>query len=496
MNVELRDLHKSFGPVRANDGVSLAIEAGTICGILGENGAGKSTLMKLLAGSLRPDRGGIRLDGAPVRFRRPADALRLGVGMLYQDPLDFPPMTVAENFVAAPGTRFVPSAKRTAARLRALAARFGFEIDPDAYVEGLTVGQRQQAEVLRLVGLGVKVLILDEPTTGISAQQKERLFAAMRRLAAEGRTILLVSHKLEDVEALCGRAVVLRQGRVAGEMAAPFDRDRLVAMMFGKSIEVPRRASFARAGEPAFSVRGVAVESPRLIVGPVDLDVRPGEVIGLAGVEGSGQGLFLRACAGLVRAVSGSVAVGGRTLSRASYAAFLRHGVRFIPASRLEEGLVPGLDVAEHCLLVAGKAGWVLDEEAGARLAADRIAAYSIRGTAASPVESLSGGNQQKTLIALIPDAAAVILAEHPARGLDVESAVAVWSHLRTRCRAGASVVFTSGDLEEILRYSDRVVAFCGGRASAPLDAEGLTVDRLGRLIGGVGFGEGGSHAA
>ncbi|MEJ5223588.1 MAG: ATP-binding cassette domain-containing protein, partial [Anaerolineales bacterium] len=217
MQVELRNINKRFGSVHANKDISLSIPAGTIQGILGENGAGKSTLMKVLSGFIQADSGEIVLDGAPVRIASPADAIRHGIGMLHQDPLDFPPMTALDNFLLGHSGGFIPD--RAAARrdFIRLSAEFDFSLKPDAYVDTITVGERQQLEIMRLLWLGARTLILDEPTTGISLPQKEKLFATLKKLAAQGMTIIFVSHKLEDVEFLCDRVAVLRQGELVGE---------------------------------------------------------------------------------------------------------------------------------------------------------------------------------------------------------------------------------------------------------------------------------------
>src|SRR5579883_3009176 len=226
MRVELREISKSFGPVRANDGISLVVEGGTIHGILGENGAGKSTLMKILSGFLAPDRGQILVDGVPVRVASPADAVRLGIGMLHQDPLDFPTLTLLDNFLLGAPGRVAPDRRRARDQLMALAAEFGFTLNPDVLCGTLTVGERQQLEIL----------ILDEPTTAISPSQRARLFAALRAMARQGRVILFVSHKLEEVQELCDRVTVLRQGRVAGEVSMPCETRHLVHLMFGQPL--------------------------------------------------------------------------------------------------------------------------------------------------------------------------------------------------------------------------------------------------------------------
>ncbi|WP_437878618.1 ABC transporter ATP-binding protein [Sorangium sp. So ce513] len=501
MRIEIERVTKRFGPVRANDDVSLTIQAGAVHGLLGENGAGKSTLLRILGGLLRPDAGSLRFDGRPVALASPADALAAGVGVLHQEPLDFPPLTVLESFlVARPGPAraaggvgpglarraaelFLP---RRAAReeLLALAARFGFAVDPDEQVARLTLGERQQIELLRLLSLGVRALLLDEPTTGISAAQQEALFSALRRLKQDGKAIVLVSHKLSDVEALCDRVTVLRQGKVAGEAEMPAGADRLVALMFGEALAPPERLPTAGDGA-ALSLEDVGLGDHRLDLRVPRLAVRRGEVLGLAGLEGSGQRLLLRACAGLLRPRRGRVAIGGADLTGRPYPAFLRAGVGYLPADRRREGLIAGLSIEEHVALRAPRPGFVLRPREIRRAAERAIEAFRIRGRPETPVELLSGGNQQRTQLALLPPDLALLLLEHPTRGLDIASARWVWEQLLGRCRAGTALLFASSELDELMRYSDRILVFSGGRVSRPVSAAELTLDRLGRMIGG-----------
>lgn len=489
MKVELRSIHKRFGNVHANDNITLDIPAGTIQGILGENGAGKSTLMKVLSGFIQADSGEILLDGKPAIIRSPADAIKHSVGMLHQDPLDFPPMRIIDNFILGHPGGIFPKRVAVEREFNQLAEQYGFGIDPDAYVDSLTVGERQQLEIMRLLWLGARVLILDEPTTGISASQKEKLFSTLRKLAAEGRTIIFVSHKLEDVEVLCHRAVVLRQGKLVGELNAPFSTRALVEMMFGKPITLGARQSVKPGGE-VLVLQGISIEGVRLSIKDVSLDVHAGEVIGLAGMEGSGQGQFLRTCAGLIRPVEGQILVNGEGMTGKQYHAFKRHGVEFLPASRLEEGLVAGLTLTEHFVLAEKPRGTFINRDYGQRLADERIRSFNIKGTPASTVESLSGGNQQRALLSLLNDPLSLVLIEHPTRGLDIESVIYIWSKLKERCKQGAAIIFISSDLEEILQYSDRVLVFFSGKVSPPLDAAQTTVGQLGQLIGGKGWPE------
>jgi simple sugar transport system ATP-binding protein len=376
MNVELIGIHKNFGPVHANDDITLKIPSGTIQAILGENGAGKSTLMKVLSGFIQADSGQILLDGQPVKIHSPADAIRHGVGMLHQDPLDFPPMKVIDNLLVGTNTlpgkagssSLYPNYSAVSQDFCELQKQFGFSIDPNAYVDSLTVGERQQLEILRLLWLGARVLILDEPTTGISALQKEKLFQTLRLLAEQGKTMIFVSHKLEDVEQLCTRVAVLRRGKLVGEAEPLYLTGDLVTLMFGKQVSLGQRWS-STPGNPALELRDVSLEDYRMKISHVNLTACEGEVIGLAGMEGSGQGPFLRACAGLIRTVGGKIIVRGKDLTGKNYHTFMRQGVAFMPASRIEEGLIPGMTLTEHFILSKEQKGTFVNWEAAQMVA-------------------------------------------------------------------------------------------------------------------------------
>lgn len=489
MEVELREIHKRFGKVHANDGINLKIPSGTIQGVLGENGAGKSTLMKILSGFFFADSGQILLDGKPTVIHSPADAIKQGIGMLHQDPLDFPPMKLLDNFILGREGGIFPDRKAAEKDFRQLAEKFDFSLDPQTFVDTLTVGERQQLEILRLLWLGARVLILDEPTTGISLPQKEKLFATLKVLATQGMTIIFVSHKLEDVEVLCSSAAVLRQGKLIGTVPVPFDTKNMIEMMFGKFVSFGGRTSIAP-GKSILQIKNLSLEDARLQIKNVHLDIRAGEVIGLAGMEGSGQALFLEACAGLKRPVNGTVSICGNDLTGNTHHSFKDHEVAYLPAARLEQGLVPGLSITDHFVLSEKTKGIFIDKEKALNLANERIKFYNIKGTPVSTVESLSGGNQQRALLATLRTPLNLILVEHPTRGLDIESTMYIWSKLKERCSQGTAIVFISADLDEVLQYSDRVVVFFAGQVSKPLDAAKLSVQQLGRLIGGKGWEE------
>lgn len=486
MNVELRNINKHFGSNHANQGINLSIPTGTIQGILGENGAGKSTLMKILSGFIQADPGSeIILDGKSVAIHSPADALKHGIGMLHQDPLDFPSMRVVDNFLLGAPGGLIPNRRDAVEDINHLIKEFGFSFDPQSYLDALTVGERQQLEIIRLLFLGARLFILDEPTTGISAAQKEKLFATLKKLPEQAITVIFVSHKLEDVENLCDRVAVLRAGKLAGEFAPPYDTGRFVETMFGKAVTLGARESAAKPDRTTLSLKNISVEDARLKIKDINLEVSAGEVIGLAGMEGSGQDLFLRACAGLVRTVAGKIVLNTNDLTGRSYHAFKHAGVNFMPAARLEEALIPGLTLTEHFVLSEQMPGLFINRAAGKHLAEEKIRAFNIRGAPDSFVESLSGGNQQRAELAMLQEPLSLILMEHPTRGLDIESVIYIWSRLKERCKQGASIMFMSSDLDEVLQYSDRILVFFNGNVSQPLDARKTTVEEIGRLMGG-----------
>jgi general nucleoside transport system ATP-binding protein len=485
MGLELRDIHKYFGSVPANDGVDMTVPTGSLHGLLGENGAGKSTLMKILSGFYVADSGEIMLDGSAIELGSPGAAIAAGIGMLHQDPLVFLPMSVLDNFLlASPGT-FHLKRGRTRDEVMRLRDRFGFGYDIDAPARTLTVGERQQVEITRLLWLGARVLILDEPTTGISADQRELLFATLRLLAADGMSVIFVSHKLEEIEDLCQAVTVMRRGKVVGSAQMPVSPATLVTMMFGEPVEMAEREDVAL-GDAVFSMRGVTVEERTMRLEDISLDMRRGEVVGLAGMEGSGQRTFLRGLSGLVPPSAGKVLLDGADVTALDYRSHLDHGIQYLPAGRLEEGLVEGLTITEHLVLAdRANGGFFIDWERAAAAAGDRIAEYAIKGTAASSAESLSGGNQQRLLLAMLPPRVELLLMEHPTRGLDIGSADWVWGQLLLRREHGTAIIFASADIDELLRYSDRILVFFSGRVLAELAARDTDVDEIGHLIGG-----------
>jgi len=543
VKLELRQISKTFGPLKANNDINFIFEPGKTYAILGENGAGKSTLMKIIAGYQPPDEGGqLLINDQVVTIDSPLDALQQGVGMLYQDPLDFPPMTVLENYVTArPDVAFLPDWQTARTEFEQIALRFGFSISPDALIESLTIGARQQLEIVRLLSLGVRLLILDEPTTGISEEQRQQLFSTLRQLATEDQMVIcIVTHKLEDVEALCDAVLVLRHGRVTGTPEMPVSKEELVRLMFGHP-QTPEPRPSVPLGDPVLEVDKLTVRTRLLDVEDISLQVRQGEVIGLAGLDGSGQEAFMRACAGFSRVSwqdhimsvvtlilmgilfeyvlgysltmltvtmlivaaltlsplvamvirrsalnAGNVKFRGSPTRWESYRDLREKGLTYLSAGRLEEGLVSGLTVSQHFALVGdgGKAPWVNWFAVRDKTQAS-IKTYDIRGQAFSPIQTLSGGNQQRVALALLPKNLHLAFLENPTRGLDVNSARNIWNLLLQRRDEGTAIVFSSPDLDEIVEYSDRVMVFSSGKWTMVDHKEDINAHTLGLLIGG-----------
>lgn len=479
MTLSISSITKRFGSLVANEDVSMELPPGSLHAVLGENGAGKSTLMKTLAGMLTPDSGVVTINGQILPLGSPRKALEAGIGMLNQEPLVCLPFTASENFRL--GSK--RTSRQAAAEMTSIGSRLGFRLDPSASTRAMSIGERQQLEITRLLGAGVRVLILDEPTSGITAGQRHDLFAALRTLATEGLIVLFVSHKLEEVNELCRSVTVMRRGRVVGNTDLPRPEQELVEMMFERAAPLPTRSPAPGDGTIVAELIGVEGEvgSP---IADANLRVRSGEVIGLAGLEGSGQASILRALAGATRIRRGRVIVNGNDFTGRPQRSFAAAGVALLPGGRLEEGLLPGLTISEHLELGSGTS-FAIDWPAATQRSRDVIQTFRVKGEPTTRVEQLSGGNQQRLLLSLLAPQLRLLLMEHPTRGLDLESAAYVWSRLLDRRHGGTAIVFASADLDELLTYSDRVHVCFNGRVIAERVATDTTVDELGALIGG-----------
>ncbi len=468
--IELAEISKNFGRVQALHRVSLKVNPGSIHGIIGENGAGKSTLMKILTGFIRKSGGDFFFHSENIDLNSPKDAREIGIGMLYQEPLDFPQLSVLDNFMAG-GTDFSPGNQRTI--LAKLCNNFSFNLNPENKVEELTIGERQQLELMRLIRDGAKILILDEPTSGISEKQQELLFNALRSLKDDGAAILLVSHKLEEIELLCDEVTVLRHGKIAGYQKCPFDREKMLHAMFDILPVSQPPAIKHIAGEPLLNFHKISSKTGRSGLNSVSTTIRSGEVVGLAGVDGSGQSVFLKSAFGLLQPDSGSISHLLEVKTRA-----------FIPADRLAEGLIPGLTIREHHIL-SKESGPIITSKSGLAKTRDAIKTYSIKGTPETEIENLSGGNLQRLLLSLISADIQLILMENPTRGLDVQSAAWTWKHLHSRLGAEEAIIFASPDLEEIMEQSTRILVFYNGSITLDTQTKATDYQQLSRAVTG-----------
>lgn len=481
MQVRIRNLCKSFGSLKANNEISIDFAAGQIHGILGENGAGKSTLMKILSGVYIADSGSIEIDGVGVTLGQPAVSIRSGIGMVGQDPLDVPVFSVIDNIACG---LHMPTGTQLRQSFDQWCVQLGFSLDPDQQIQTLTVGQRQQVEIVRLLIAGSQLLILDEPTTGITADQVTALFAALRTIAKSGKTVLFVTHKLDELMVLCDTATVLRAGSVVGSQhVLPVAKDVILTAMFGELGHAPdQQIRTITQTTDRWVMNNVVMRDTSFSLGPFDKSLPHGAIIGLAGLEGSGQRTFLYHLAGLQSAAQGQITCDGHVLRGH------QPDVVFLPADRLHEGIVAEMNLVDHVRLLRSQ---LLPNGKDARIKAQElIAEYDIKATPDTPLNLLSGGNQQRAMLALIPDDVRGILLEHPTRGLDARSAAAIWQRLQIRRDHGTSVVFFSADLEEVMSYSDYIIVFFGGHISRLIPRTELTEQRLAELIGGVGFAE------
>lgn len=504
-SLETVGVTKAFGAKRALDGVSFAVASGEIVALVGENGAGKSTLLKVASGFVRPDEGEVRIDGKAVRIRGPRDAAALGIGLVHQHFMLIPELTVAENVVLGrePGAGFVLDRAAAEREVRECGARFGLELDPAARVGDLGVAQQQRVELMKVLVRGARVLLLDEPTGLLPPAGVRDLFALVRRLAAEGCGVVLVTHKLREVTEVCSRAAVLRQGRLAGERriagdAAAAEHD-LARLMVGDDLDLGHAAASPRAasrGATLVEVDALTVAGPggRALVDGATFSLRAGEITGLAGVSGNGQVELLEAIAGVRPCTAAKLTVAGADVRRLGVAARRAAGVGYVPEDRLRDGVVPELSVAENVVLPSTRrwaravSGWL--DRAGIRRAGEEaVAQHDVRPPDPSAaVGGLSGGNQQKVLLARELRAhPKLLLAAEPAHGLDFRATEAVHRNLRAAADAGGAVLVASTDLAELIGLCDRILVVCGGRITGEVDPRATSEDELGLLMAGAG---------
>ncbi len=474
--VELIGIDKRFGATRANRDVHLTLEAGTIHGLVGENGAGKSTLMSILHGEMRPDRGEIRIDGEVVEFRSPADAIRAGIGMVHQQFTQVGTMTVLENVLLGAGSSFFLRRPEKVARaaLARLADDYELAIDPDAIVSTLSVGEQQRLEVLKILLRGSDILVLDEPTAMLTPSETAHLFEILRRLRNEGRTIVVITHRLAEVMAVTDRVSVMRDGEIVAEhRTAEIDRATLAVAMIGRPLSPPRAKHPSVPGAVRLTIEALTLEGTRKkpLLDRIDLEVRSGEVVGIAGVAGNGQSELIDCVTGIRRPTRGRVRIDSTETSDLNPAEIRALGLAHVPEDRTRRGLVMDFSAEDNGLLGShdedrwGR-GLFFDRSAIRSAANAAFGAFDIRPCDPRlSAACFSGGNQQKIVVAreVVPSPRVLVVGQ-PTRGLDIGAIETIRGRIVDLRDDGVAVLLVSTDLDEIRALSDRVVVMCGGR--------------------------------
>jgi simple sugar transport system ATP-binding protein len=496
--IELRDIVKRFPGVVANDGVDLRVMRGTIHAIVGENGAGKSTLMKTLYGAHRPDEGQVLVDGIERQFRSPRDAIASGIGMVFQHFMLADNLTVWENIVLGdePGSGVrldIGAARRT---IRELGDRYGLDVDPDALVSELGVGQKQRAEILKVLYRKATIIILDEPTTVLVPQEVDRLFDNLRALVAQGVTIIFISHKLDEVLKAADAITVIRMGRTVAEVLPKDVTSRQLAeLMVGSELPKPDTRESTVTDREALRVSNLTVrgEGGRLLVDDVSFTIHDGEILGVAGVEGNGQTELIEAIMGIQSLDGGSVVLGGTDLARVGTRQRRESGLGYIPQDRQRDGLVLTAPLWENAALghqtsAPYAKGFWIDRKGALDQTRAIIEEFDVRTPGPEVAAlALSGGNQQKLVVGREMMAEPkVLIAAHPTRGIDVGAQADIWDDLRRARAAGLAVLLVSADLEELIGLSDTLVVFLRGRLVATLDPSTVTPVDLGSYMTGA----------
>jgi simple sugar transport system ATP-binding protein len=505
VKLELRGITKRFPGVVANEDVNLVVQPGEIHALLGENGAGKTTLMNVLYGLYRPDEGEILIDDQPRGFDGPGDAIAAGIGMVHQHFMLVPVFTVTENVMLGMestrgpiGQLDKPAARR---RIMSISDRHRLHIDPDAVVQNLPVGVRQRVEIVKTLYRWSEVLILDEPSAVLTPQETVELFEIMRSLVEAGTSIVFITHKLNEVLEVADRITVLRRGTVTGTTTpAETSREELAAMMVGRDVQLVVDRKPATPGEAVLEVRDLVVRDDRghNAVDHLDLTVRAGEIVAIAGVQGNGQSELVQAITGLAEPDSGEIRLGGEPLASSPRKVY-QAGVAHVPEDRMEDGLIAEFTVADNLVL---NAYWNAPYASRLRLDGDAIVAnaeqlvgeYDVRTPSIfNPVSNLSGGNQQKVIAAReFSRPIRLIVAGQPTRGLDVGSIEYIHRRIVAKRDEGAAVLIVSSELDEVVALGDRIAVMYQGRIVNTLDPGEATFERLGLLMGGAHAAEDG----
>jgi len=498
--LEARGIVKAFPGVVANDQVDFDLRSGEIHALLGENGAGKSTLMNILAGLYQPDSGEIRLDGQPVAFRSPRDAIAAGIGMVHQHFTLVPSQTVTENVVLGlDRPRFRLQSSRSEAEVGRVAAQFGLRVDPRAKIWQLSVGEQQRVEILKMLYRGARILIMDEPTAVLAPQEIDELFRTLRSMTADGRSVVFISHKLGEVLAIADRITVMRRGKVTAAGIPPADTSMtdLARRMVGREVLVSVERTAYQPGEVVLAVRGVHAENDRGLpaLRDVSLDVRAGEIVGIAAVAGNGQSELAQVVTAL-RPCTGSVTIGGAEVANRSPGYAIKQGVAHIPEDRTGVGSAPDLSLVDNLIMKRYRDapiahGWFVDDDAARGFAETLKGEYEISAPSIdTEARLLSGGNLQRLIIAReIESGPRLMVAVQPTRGLDVGAIEAVHRVLLARREAGAAILLISEDLDEILTLADRVDVMYEGRIVGSFSSAMADIGEIGLLMTGGGDG-------
>jgi ABC-type uncharacterized transport system ATPase subunit len=497
--LELRGITKSFPGVLANDHIDLELHEGEILALLGENGAGKTTLMNILYGLYAPDEGEIYVRGERVEIHGPSDAIHYGIGMVHQHFMLIPVFTVAENVMLGDESvraGILLDRDDGTERIRAISRRFGLDVDPSAMVGNLSVGVQQRVEIIKVLYREADILILDEPTAVLTPQETDELFAVIRSLVAQGKSVIFITHKLNEVLAIADRISVLRRGRAVGAAdPAEVTEAELARMMVGREVILEVEKARAHPGKVVLDVQDLCVydDLGTLRVDGISLQVRAGEILGIAGVQGNGQTELVEALTGLREVASGRIEIEGQVMTHASPRAITEAGTAHVPEDRQQDGLVLPFSVADNLVMNTYYVppfakGIVLQEDRIEAAAQQRAERFDIRTPSlAVPVANLSGGNQQKVIVAReLSRPIRLLIAAQPTRGLDVGSIEYIHNQLIERRDDGCAVLLVSSELDEIMSVADRIAVMYEGQIVAAMAAGEATKERLGLLMAGV----------